>query len=140
MNVVIQQEKTGCAIASAAYIAGTSYQQAKKIANESGIHATDKALWSETHYIHTLLDKLGCWASNETIDFKNWDSLPDLALLSINHYTEDNKPFWHWVVFAREEDGNSHVHDSSPALKNNLRTDLDKMQPHWYIEVNSNKA
>lgn len=38
MKPVVQEEKTGCAIASAAAIAGISYQEAKKIANELGIY------------------------------------------------------------------------------------------------------
>jgi hypothetical protein len=33
MMAVIQEEKTGCAIASSAAIAGTSYEEARKIAN-----------------------------------------------------------------------------------------------------------
>ena len=134
MNIVIQQEKTGCAIASAAFIAGISYQQAKETASALGIYSTDTALWSETNYIHSLLDKLNHQATDETVTFKDWDSLPDLALLSINHYIEDNKAFWHWVVFVREDD-NSYVHDSSPSVKNHQRTDFDQMNPHWFIAV-----
>jgi len=44
MHPVIQEEKTGCAIASCAAIAGLSYQQAQSIARFLGIYADDPAL------------------------------------------------------------------------------------------------
>ncbi len=59
MKPVIQEEKTGCAIASAAAIAGLSYEEAKKAANALGINAEDESLWSDTGHIRRLLDQLG---------------------------------------------------------------------------------
>ena len=58
MKPVLQKEKTGCAIASAAALSGLSYSQAKRIANQIGIFAEDKKLWSETTYIIKLLTQL----------------------------------------------------------------------------------
>ena len=51
MKPVVQEEPTGCAIASAAAIAGITYQEAKRIANDIGIYAEDFSLWSETNHI-----------------------------------------------------------------------------------------
>lgn len=44
MKPVIQEEKTGCAIASAAAIAGITYKQANKIARGLGVCTDDPTL------------------------------------------------------------------------------------------------
>ncbi len=44
MKPVIQEELTGCGIASVAALAGITYQQAKSIANRLGIFAEDQQL------------------------------------------------------------------------------------------------
>ena len=134
MKPVIQQEVTGCAIASAAAIAGLSYKEAQKIANGFGIYAEDQKLWSSTSHMRKLLKELGCSTSPQEHDFESWDALPDLALLSIKWHMENGRPFWHWVVFVREGDG-AYVLDSKKALKNHVRRDFGRMKPKWYIEV-----
>lgn len=136
MKPIIQKEITGCAIASAAAIAGVSYNKAKEVANSLGIKAGDKALWSTTAYIRILLKSLGFSTSETEKSFENWDSLPDCALLSIKWHIKGNKPFWHWVVFVREH-GREYVLDSKKALKTNIRTDFGRMKPKWYIEVHA---
>ena len=135
MMAVIQEEKTGCAIASSAAIAGISYEEARKIANGMGIYAEDSELWSETNHIRRLLAKLGVKAGNKEILFTNWESLPNCALLSIKWNLRNGKPYWHWVVFVREGD-RKYVLDSNKSLKSNIRTDFVRMKPKWYIEIN----
>ena len=136
MNPVIQEEKTGCAIASSAAIAGISYKEAKNVANNLGIFAEDSALWSETNYIRTLLNKLGVSACEKEIPFTSWESLPNCALLSIKWHIEKSKPYWHWVVFKRENN-RSYVLDSKKSLKTNIRTDFGRIKPKWYVEINT---
>ncbi len=136
MMAVIQEEKTGCAIASSAAIAGISYEEARKIASGMGIYAEDSELWSETNHIRRLLTKLGVNVGNKEIPFTNWETLPNCALLSIKWNLEDGKPFWHWVVFVREGD-RKYVLDSNKSLKSNIRTDYVRMKPKWYIEINA---
>jgi 2-polyprenyl-3-methyl-5-hydroxy-6-metoxy-1,4-benzoquinol methylase len=131
---VVQEETTGCGIASVANILGKTYSDTKKIANGMGICASDKALWSDTQYVRRMLKALDVDTSDDEIPFSSWDALPDLALLSIKHHQENGKNFWHWVVFKRV-DGQSFVFDSASYLSSNLRTDFDNMQPKWYIEV-----
>ena len=98
---IIQEELAGCAIASTAVLVGISYKEAKRVANKLGIFASDKALWSKTHYIRKLLSSFNINADNNDIPFKSWSQLPDRALLAINWHLEDSKSYWHWVVFAR---------------------------------------
>jgi len=131
---VIQEEVTGCGIASVANIVGKSYADMKQIANAMGIFADDKSLWSQTDYVRQLLAKQNFVVSNEETPFCSWEELPDLALLSIKHYQEEGKDFWHWVVFQRLE-GKPFVLDSASYLDSNIRTDFDQMQPKWFIEV-----
>ena len=133
MKAVIQEEQTGCAIASSAAIAGLSYQDAKKMANSLGIFAEDASLWSDTKSIRTLLNSLG-FSTSEQTDFKQWDLLADCALLSLNWHLEKGKPYWHWAVFVREED-QSYVLDSNASLENNIIYNYQKLDVKWFIPI-----
>lgn len=134
MKVIIQEEKTGCGIASAANILGKSYAEMKAIANGLGIYASDQSLWSDTLFIRRLLAHSGVTTANEETPFQDWKSLPDTALLAIKHHVENGKNFWHWVVFKRV-DNKEMVLDSASYLAENIRLDFDVMQPKWFIEV-----
>lgn len=134
MKPVVQEEKTGCAIASSAAIAGVSYKEARKIAHGIGMYAEDSNLWSETNFIRKLIKKFGIKTGKKEIPFTGWESLPNCALLSIKWHIERGKPHWHWVVFIREG-GKSYVLDSKKTLKTNIRTDFGRMKPKWHIEV-----
>lgn len=136
MKLVIQQEKTGCAIASSAALAGIPYKKAKSIANGLGVYAEDSTLWSETNYIRKILKKLNIKISKIETPFKSWEALPERALLAIKWHMEKGKPYWHWVVYVRENN-NEYVLDSSKRIKNNKRTDFGRIKPKWYIKVNA---
>ena len=123
MKPVVQEEKTGCGIASSAVIAGISYNEAKKIANGMGIYAEDQSLWSDTRYVRRFLAELGFRTDKEEIPFKNWASLPDCALISIKWQSKSGKPFWHWAVFIREEN-KQYVLDSKKGIKSKVRTSV----------------
>ncbi len=134
LKSVIQEETTGCGIASVANILGKTYSEMKVIANAMGIYADDKLLWSDTQYVRQIISKFDVELSANEIPFKSWDALPDLAFLAIKHHQEDAKNFWHWVVFKRIE-GQAVVLDSAKYLSSNIRTDFNDMQPEWYIDV-----
>jgi hypothetical protein len=135
MEPVIQQEATGCAIASVAALARISYEEAKTTANGMGIYAKDPDLWSETEYLRRLLTKLSISAGKNEIAFTSWKTLPDCALLAVKWSIKNSKPYWHWVVFIREGD-REYVLDSKKSLKKNIRTDFWRMHPKWFIEIN----
>lgn len=134
MKPVVQEEKTGCGIATAAAIAGISYNEAKKIANGMGIYAEDQALWSDTQYVRRLLAELGFRTDTEEIPFNSWESLPDCALIALKWQSKSGKPLWHWAVFIRE-DNKPYVFDSKKVLKSQVRTDFGRMKPKWHIKV-----
>lgn len=134
LNPVIQEEATGCGIASVANILGKTYSEVQATANAMGIHAADKLLWSDTQYVRRMLSGAGVRTSAEETPFESWNTLPDLALLSIKHHQEEGRDFWHWVVFKRI-DGKPYVLDSASYLPSNLRQDFDAMQPKWFIEI-----
>ena len=134
MKPVIQQEQTGCAIASSATIAGISYTKAKQIANRLGITAKDSTLWSSTRPVRRILKKLGIKTGAPETPFKNWESLPDCALLAIKWHRENGIAYWHWVVFVRER-GKEYVLDSKKSLTKNIRTDFGRIKPKWFIKV-----
>lgn len=134
LTPVIQEEISGCGIASVANILGKPYSEMKAIANAMDIHAEDESLWSETQYVRRMLSSAGVQTSEGEIPFESWDALPDQALLAIKFHQEDGKNFWHWVVFKRV-DGQPLVLDSASYLPSNIRQDFDAMQPKWFIEV-----
>uniref|UniRef100_Q31GJ0 Peptidase C39 domain-containing protein n=1 Tax=Hydrogenovibrio crunogenus (strain DSM 25203 / XCL-2) TaxID=317025 RepID=Q31GJ0_HYDCU len=136
LNPVIQEEKTGCGIAASAAIAGLTYSQAKKAANQLGIDAADKTLWSNTTAVQRLLMALGKKVAEKTVPFTDWEALPDCALLAIKWHLEQGKPFWHWVVFVREGT-QTYVLDSKQGLKTPVRTDFGRMHPKWFLAVSS---
>ena len=134
LNPVVQEETTGCGIASAANILGKTYSEMKAIANSMGIDAADKLLWSDTQYVRRMLSGAGVKTSDEETPFESWDTLPDVALLSIKQHQEEGRDFWHWVVFKRV-DRQPYVLDSASYLPSNIRQDFEAMQPKWFIEV-----
>lgn len=134
LKVVVQEETTGCGIASVANILGKTYSEMKATANSMGIHASDKSLWSDTQYVRSMLSNSGIKTSADELPFESWEKLPDLALLSIKHHQEEGRDFWHWVVFKRI-DGQPYVLDSASYLSSNIRQDFDAMRPKWFIEV-----
>ncbi len=46
MKIVIQEETTGCGIASVSILAGVPYHHAKEKTSALGIFAVDQKLWS----------------------------------------------------------------------------------------------
>lgn len=136
MKPVIQQEATGCAIASTAAIAGLSYGAVNKIAHSLGIYADDPKLWSETNYIRKLLAQFDVQTDNKERSFTDWNSLPNCALLSIKWHIEKGKPYWHWVVFVRDGEL-QYVLDSKKSLKSNVRTDFGRIKPNGISKLAS---
>ncbi len=134
MKLIIQEEPSGCGIASVAMLAGVPYQQAKEKANSLGIFAEDEKLWSQTDYVRRLLREHSIPAALEEVPFTSWNALPDLALISLKWRIENDQPFWHWSVFYRAQ-SEPVVHDPAAYLENNLRTDFDNMTPKWFIEI-----
>ncbi len=134
MKPVIQEEQTGCGIASVAMIAGVSYRQVKQVANRLGIFAPDPRLWSETDYVRRLLREFGVRAARGEARFAAWRSLPDLALLAIKWHRMRGRAFWHWAVFWRGPKGPV-VLDPNRALRTHRRTDFGRMRPRWFITI-----
>jgi len=66
---VVQEETTGCGIASVANILGKTYPKMKEIANSMGIYASDKSLWSDTHHVRRMLDASGIETSPNEVPF-----------------------------------------------------------------------
>jgi sugar/nucleoside kinase (ribokinase family) len=130
---VIQQDRTGCGIASIAALTGQKYAAVKKSAAQLGIEVTDTRLWSDTRYIKRLLHHFHLAAGNEE-DFVAWNSLPNCALLAIKWHREKTGPAWHWVVFVRDASG-SYVLDPKKALRTHRRTDFGRMKPKWFIRI-----
>ena len=134
MEPVIQEEKTGCAIAASAAIARLSYAEAKTIANRIGVHAEDESLWSDTRAIRKLLSELAINIDDKELDFIDWQQLPDCALLAAKWHMHNGKPYWHWAVFVRESN-DVYVLDSKKALHIHRRKDFGRIKPKWYIPV-----
>jgi len=134
MKPVIQLERTGCGIAAVAALAGVSYGQVQRTAHQLGIFAHDRRLWSETEYVTRLLQRYRIRPASSERPFRSWSSLPDLALLAIKWHREKGRPYWHWVVFVRDSEG-ERVLDSRQSLVRHVRKDFGRMKPKWFLPV-----
>lgn len=134
MKAVVQEERSGCGLASVAVLSGKSYGEIQSLAARHGIRASDSRLWGETSYVRTLLAGLNITAQAGEQPFTTWEALPDRALLAIRWRLQEGKPFWHWTVFWRSPKGPL-VFDSKKSLRSNIRTDFWRMKPTWYIPV-----
>ncbi len=139
MKAVVQQERTGCGIATVAALAGVSYAQAKRSANRLGIDAKDRRLWCATDHVRRLVKHYGFWASPKEASFRSWASLPARALLAIKWHRQGGVACWHWVLFARVA-GHAFVLDSRKGLKRHRRTDFHRMKPKWVLAVRKASA
>jgi hypothetical protein len=136
MKAVVQQERSGCAIASVAALAGITYPAAKKAAALLGISAADPALWHATSHVRKLLAHFSLRSGPKEERFISWEQLPNQALLAIKWHIEKTGPAWHRVVFVREGP-RAYVLDPKNALRTNQRTDFGRMKPKWFIEIKS---
>jgi len=135
MKPVVQQDRTGCAIAGVAALAGQSYRRVKQAAASLGIHVTDTALWHDTAHVRRLLEHFGLRAPAQR-PFERWEKLPDRALLAIKWHVDKTGPSWHWVVFVRDESG-SYMLDPKKTLRTHRRTDFGRMKPKWFLLIES---
>jgi ABC-type bacteriocin/lantibiotic exporter with double-glycine peptidase domain len=134
MKPIVQEERTGCGIASVATVAGLSYRRVQRVANRLGIFAEDQRLWSETGYVRRLLRQFGIRAAGTEARFASWRTLPHLALLAIKWRRVRDRSFWHWVVFWRGPNG-AVVLDPKRELQTNRRRDFSRMRPKWFIAI-----
>ena len=134
LTPVIQEDRTGCGLASVAAVAGVSYRQVKKIAGQLDIDVQDPQLWSDTKYIRKLLTHYSFSVSQKTRPFTSWDTLPSLAFLAIKWHKTHGCAFWHWVVFWRGPQGPV-VLDSNRELRTNRRTDFSRIKPKWFLTL-----
>ena len=132
MKPIVQEDPTGCGIASVAALVGRPYTVVKKAAAALGIDVSDPRLWSDTAHVRRLLAFYRRAAGEKEEPFVSWARLPARALLAIKWHREKAGPAWHWVVFIREERG-SYVLDPKRALRTNRRTDFGRMKPRWFI-------
>lgn len=135
MNLIIQQETTGCAIASVANIVNLPYAQVQQRANALGIFASDTTLFSATKHIVKLLASYKL-DTKEKIAFTSWQQLPDTALVALNYHQENNVFIWHWAVFKRQ-DQQELILDSAVVQQGIARQDLHNMHPKWFIQISA---
>ncbi len=139
MRPVIQEDKTGCGLASVATLAGVSYRQVKITADQLGINVQDPKLWSDARYIQKLLASYNTSVSRQASTFRSWQHLPPLALLAIKWHQVHDCAFWHWVVFYRGPQGPI-VLDSKRELRNHCRTDFGRIKPKWFLTVTNSPS
>ena len=133
MKPVVQQDRTGCGIASVAALTVQTYAAVKKTAAQLGIAVNNPKLWSETMPVRRLLAHFRIATKGEE-KFVSWDALPDCALLAIKWHREKAGVAWHWVVFVRDS-SDRYVLDPKKALRTHRRTDFGRMHPKWFIRL-----
>lgn len=130
MRRIRQKNGTGCGIACVAMIAGESYSTVMKVAR--GIFQWEKDKRSFYTTSSQLRDLLLAFEhqSNRGRSVRLLSSLPDLAIVGINHNPKTNN--WHWVVFCRDSD-REYILD--PLSKYIYRSNLSRIRIHSCIPV-----
>lgn len=136
MKPVVQQDRTGCGIASVAALTGQNYATVKREAARLGIAVLDTSLWHDTRHVRRLLAHFRLSAGKTEEKFTSWRALPDCALLAIKWHREKDGPAWHWAVFVRDATS-VYVLDPKKSLRTHRRTDFGRMKPKWFIRVRS---
>jgi len=139
MKPVVQEDVTGCGIASVAALAGVTYKQVKTVASRLGIQVDDSRLWSDTAFVRTLLKQYGIEAAPQEQPFRSWKTLPPLALLAIKWHRTGKQAFWHWVIFWQGPERDV-VIDPKRSLKHHVRTDFGRIKPKWYITIDAKRS
>ena len=134
MKPVVQEDVTGCGIASVATLAELTYQKTKTLAHQLGIDIKDPRLWSDTTHVRKLLTHFNIQASYKEIPFRAWKALPPLALLAIKWSRKGTKSCWHWVVYWQGPQGPV-VLDPKRTLRTHVRTDFGRIKPKWFISL-----
>jgi|GEM_PF-325095 len=134
VNPVIQEERTGCGIASVATGVGVRYRQVQRVAHRLGMFSEEPRLWSQTNYVRRLLRQFSIRAARVEVRFLPWQTLPRLALLAIKRHTVRGCESWHWVVFWRGAKGAVEL-DPNPSLQSHRRRDFGRMHPRWFIPL-----
>jgi ABC-type bacteriocin/lantibiotic exporter with double-glycine peptidase domain len=122
---VEQLDRLGCGIACVASLAALPYERVRE-------RALDLFEWSKCERTHsaqlrTLLQSFGM-ESLRGRSVRNWDVLPDRAVVAINPIGNN----WHWVVHHRLS-GYPVVLDSN--AQRQARTDFSRMRLRSYIPV-----
>lgn len=61
-----------------------------------------------------------------------------VALLATKWHLEHGRPFWHWAVFRRGQQG-AVVFDPKRALRSNTRTNFGRIRPKWFIAISPHR-
>ena len=130
-------DSTGCGLACIAMLAGFSYKKVKKKAVQELNFSNKRKFYTGTGNLKALgecfgISIVGC----RRRPFKNWDALPNTAIISINPNLDHTS--WRWVVFSRTN-GTSFVLDPKQSIKSNKRTDFGRMRPSGYLPVRFNR-
>jgi ABC-type bacteriocin/lantibiotic exporter with double-glycine peptidase domain len=128
---VIQQDSTGCGIACIAMLAGQTYEQVRKLALSVTAFEEGGPFYTCTKDLVSLGAQYNLKIGIRRRKFKNYDALPDKAILAINYKEETDT--WHWVLFHRTAD-DQYVLDPMKSIKNEKRKDLGRIAnkaTHW---------
>jgi len=131
MRRIVQKDVTGCGLACAAMLGGTTYLRAKALAVRLGISSDRPPYYTSSGQLSLLLRKLGLRPSKGR-KLSNWASLQGLSVVGIN-YSERNN-IWHWVVYVPSANG-GYVLDPRESVKTTRRTDFGRMVPRSYIPI-----
>ena len=132
MRRILQEDSTGCGLAVIAMLSGETYEKIRSIAvNDLG--------WDETGSFETGTRDLRDLAGFFNIEigkrrrpFKEFNALPNLAILAINYNEQIDD--WHWVVYRRVK-GDQFFLDPKKSIRTNKRRDFRRIKVKWYLPV-----
>lgn len=132
MKRVRQRDPTGCGLACIAMLSGDKYESVKDVAiNELGWEESG-TFYTGTRDLRELGRYFGIELGKRRRLFKNFNALPDTAILAINY--KEQTDTWHWCLYRRIKD-DQFVNDPSQSIKTNKRRDFGRMKVKWFLPI-----
>ena len=126
---VVQRDGTGCGIACAASLAGTSYQSMKTAALD--VIKFDEGFYTDSNDLRKLLAVYRLRLGNQVQTIK-WRHVNDVSLVCINW--KPRKGTFHWVIYVPDARG-GYVRDPRSSVTRAKRRDFDDMRIASYHRI-----
>lgn len=134
MRRIKQGDPTGCGLACIAMLTDTNYNSVRELAVGQLGFDDSGTFYTGTKELRELGRNFNIELGRRMRKFKNFQELPETAILAIN-YKEDSDT-WHWVVYRRTSN-DEFVYDPKKNIKSNKRRDFGRIKAKWFLPVTS---
>lgn len=129
---IIQKDSTGCGLACAAMLSGSTYLQTRNRARDLNlVPDEDGEYYLNSRGLQSLLGR----ALEAPRRVVHWHAIDRLSIVGVHYHARKGyEPSWHWVVYVPDAQ-RGYVLDPLQRVKSTKRRDFWRMKPHRFIPV-----